>query len=184
MPQTVVDLLNARKATRAISTEPLGEDAVAYLVEAARLAPSCFNKQPWRYLFVTSDDGLSKARACLAKTNAAWASRAPLLVIGYSRRDNDCAMKDGRAYHQFDLGLSVMNIMLAATERDLVARPMAGFSPKKVKEAFGLEDADEPLVMIAVGRQSDDESHLPEEKRGLGEKPRERKVASEIVKHV
>ena len=92
--------------------------------------------------------------------------------------------KDGRAYHQFDLGLSVMNIMLAATHHDLVARPMAGFDPVKVREFFGLEAADQPLVALAIGYPSDDISHLPDYARAIHLQPRTRKDVAEIVKEL
>ena len=105
-----------------------------------------------------------------------------MLIAGYSRKDDDCVIKDGRAYYQFDLGLSVMNLILLATERGLTARPMAGFEPDVVRDAFDLDEADEPLVMIAVGYPDDDESYLPEGKQGLGSKPRERKAKEDIVR--
>jgi nitroreductase len=181
MDSTVLRLLGDRKASRAISTRPVPDDIIGELVEAVRLTPSCFNKQPWRYVFMTGEETLAKGRAALAPPNAVWASRAPLLIAGYSRKDDDCVIKDGRAYHQFDLGLSAMNLMLLATERGLTARPMAGFEPDVVRDAFGLDDENEPLVMIAVGYPDDDESYLPEGKQGLGSKPRVRKAKEEIV---
>ena len=184
MKNTVVRLLESRHATRAILPEKLPEEVVGELVEAARLCPSCFNHQPWRFLFLESPEALEKGHRVLAPGNALWATRAPLLVIGYSRKEEDCAMPDGRLYHQFDLGMSALCLMLAATDRDLVARPMAGFDPAKVRAEFGLEPADEPLVVIAVGRFSEDDSHVPEYARGAEGKPRERKPAVEIIQRL
>ena len=66
MENAVIGLLVARKAGRSISTEPLPGESVTQLAEAARLTPSCFNKQPWRYLFLTSKEGLEKGREALA----------------------------------------------------------------------------------------------------------------------
>jgi glutaredoxin-dependent peroxiredoxin len=178
----VLELLNKRWAGRAISSEPLSEEVLKELMEAVRLTPSCYNKQPWRFLFLKSDESRKKGVEVLADGNKTWASRAPLLVIGYSRRTEDCELPDGRAYHQFDLGMSVMDLMLSATHHGLVARPMAGFDPAKAKELFGLEAPDEPLVMVAIGKPSQDESHLPKYYQGLNEKPRERKESSQIIK--
>ena len=182
MDNTVLGLLKKRHAGRAISTKPVPDEIVNELAEAARLTPSCYNKQPWRYIFVTGDDGLEKGRAALASPNALWASRAPLLIAACARRTDDCVVPDGRVYYQFDLGMSVMNIMLAATERGLTARPMAGYDPASIINAFGLEIEDEPLVMIAVGYPDDDESHLPEKMQGLGGQPRVRKEQDEVVR--
>ncbi len=181
MPTTLHDLLERRYATRSISPKPLDSELVRELAEAARLAPSCFNKQPWRFLFLESEIALRKGEKLLKGGNVDWAGRAPLLVLGMTRKSDDCVLGDGRAYHQFDLGLSVMNLMLAATERGLVARPMAGFSPTEARKQFGLEKEQEPLILLAVGYPDEDESHLPDNYRGMGQKPRERKPVEEIV---
>ena len=181
---TVIRLLNQRYASRAISTEAIPEAVVGELVEAARLAPSCYNRQPWRYIFMTGEEALAKGRAALSGGNAVWGQRAPLLIAAYARKSNDCITGDGRSYYQFDLGLSVMNLMLAATERGLTARPVAGFDPAVIRESFALEEEDQPLIMVVVGFPDDDESYLPEDKRGRGLKPRARKTAGEIVRRI
>ena len=180
----VIEFLKTRKASRAIETRELPGDVVHDLIEAARLAPSCFNNQPWRFLFLEGHDALVKGREALSEGNRLWASRAPLLVVGYSRRQDDCLPKDGRQYHEFDLGLACANLMLAATEHGLTCRPMAGFDPAAVRRSFDLADDQCPLVMLAVGYESEDESFLPKEKRGLGKLPRTRKGAGESVKRL
>ncbi|MHB1382323.1 MAG: nitroreductase family protein [Thermoleophilia bacterium] len=182
MDSSIIDLLYKRHASRAIATQAIPEEVVAELVEAARLAPSCYNRQPWRYIFMTTDAALALGRAALSGGNAVWASRAPLLIAAYSRKKDDCVTSDGRAYHQFDLGISVMSLMLMATERGLTARPMAGFDAAAVRGAFALKEEDEPLVMIAVGYPDEDESYLPEDKQGRDRQPRVRKDAGEIVR--
>lgn len=181
MKSNVVELLRGRLATRAIDAAPLDDGVVDALIEAARLAPSCFNNQPWRFLFCVGDDARAKANECLSGGNKPWAGRAPLLVLAHAAPTDDCQLPDGREYYQFDVGLAVMNIMLAATEMGLVARPMAGFSPAKATELFGLPETAQPIVMIAIGKPSDDESHLPDHAKGKADAPRERKAAAEIA---
>ncbi|MBN1809556.1 MAG: nitroreductase family protein [Planctomycetes bacterium] len=180
MPMPFIELLKARRASRAVSPDPLDEKTVSALVEAARFAPSCYNKQPWRYLFMTSPGALEKARSALAKGNS-WALAAPLLVAAYSKPSGDCVLPDGRSYHQFDVGMSVMNLMLQATELGLVARPMAGFKPQAVHDAFGLDPDDQVIIMIAVGRPGD-EASLPEKMRNLDDAPRQRLAPSQMAR--
>jgi nitroreductase len=184
MENEVVRLLRARHATRAILREKLPDAIIEDLIEAARLTPSCYNNQPWRFLFLESAEALEKAKEVIAKGNWQWASRAPLIIVGHTRRENDCVIPDGREYHQFDLGMACMNIMLAATFHDLVARPMAGFNPARAREIFGLGEKDQPFIAIAVGRRSDDDSHVPQYARSADSKPRERKPAAEIVRRL
>lgn len=160
------ELLVARFATRAISSEPIAASIVELLLEAARLAPSCRNKQPWRFLMLQSPDALAIGGRALAAGNLAWASRAPLLVVALTSRERDCVIPDGRDYYRFDLGMAVMNLMLSATEQGLVARPMAGFDPEILQKELSLQPGDEALLMLAIGYPSQDDAHVPDYYRG------------------
>lgn len=184
MESKVIQLLQDRFAGRSFLSDPLPENLVQNIIEAARLTPSCFNKQPWRFLFLESEEAHNKGVEALSEGNRHWAERAPVLIVGYTKPEDDCQLNDGREYHQFDLGMSVMNLMLAATEHGLAARPMAGFSPEKMKMLFDLEEKNQPLIMIAVGMPSDDESHLAEHYQGGAKAPRERKEKSDIVQRL
>jgi nitroreductase len=178
MQTQLLDLLMARKATRAIASRDVEQEKVAALFEAARLSASCSNNQPWRFLALTAPAALEKGREALTGGNY-WAKAAPVLIYGYSKPDLDCQIA-GRNYYLFDLGMAVQNILLQATELDLVARPMAGFSPSKVREAFGLADECEVMVAIAVGYEGD-VSTLSERHQQMSQAPRERKPLGEIV---
>jgi len=178
----ITDLLHRRSATRAFAFEPVDDEAIADLIDAARLTPSCYNKQPWRFMFLETPEARAWGCEVLAEGNRAWASHAPLLVIAYARRDDDCVLPDGRAYFAFDTGMAVMSLILAATELDLVARPMAGFDPDKLRARFQLDPADEPLVMLAIGYPSSDDAHVPEAYKG--NRPRSRKSADEVVRRL
>ena len=180
----IVDTLMARFASRSISPEPLVQKVIDDLVEAIRLTPSCYNNQPWRYIFLHTAEGLAKAKDFMVPYNYVWASKAPLIVIGYTKKDDDCVLKDGRAYHEFDLGMATMNLMLAATAHNLVARPMAGFKPDLIETMFELPEGCKALIVLAIGKYSADESHLPEKLRGANSQPRVRKAASEIIRFV
>jgi nitroreductase len=179
MEANVVKLLDARKATRAIAGRPVEPERLAKILEAARLAPSCMNNQPWRFLVLTEPEALAKGREALSGGNY-WAKTAPVLIFGYSRPDWDCQSSDERDYYLFDLGLAAENMMLQATEFGLVARPMAGFSPRRVREAFGFPDEIKVVIAIAIGYEGD-VSTLDERKRATSLAPRERKPVEQIV---
>jgi nitroreductase len=180
MSNPVIDLLHARFPGRAIAPDALDDAVVVELIEAARMTPSCRNFQPWRFLFLRGEEGLEHGRAALAEANA-WAGNAPLLVVATARREDDCHSPDGRDYYRFDVGMAVMNLMLAATANGLAARPMAGFDPEVIRDRFALEPEVEPIVMIAVGRPSTDDSQLPDHHQGAHLRPRIRKAPGEIV---
>lgn len=170
---SLIDILNNRKASRAISPEKLNDDIINKLMNAAQLSASCFNNQPWRFLFLSEPEALEKGRKALSGGNS-WAKTAPLLIVGFSRPDLDCQMKDGRKYYLFDLGMACQLILLQATELNLIARPMAGYSPQVILDEFNISAEWEIYVMIAVGFEGDI-SQLSEDLQKKSLAPRIRK---------
>jgi len=177
MDTVFLDLLRKRSAFRAISPRPVEREKQQALMEAAQLSASCMNNQPWRFLLLDDPEALKKGRESLAPGNY-WARTAPLLIIGFSRVDMDCHPADGREYHLFDLGMAVQNIMLQAAELDLVARPMAGFQPAVIREAFGIPNEYTVLIVLAVGYKGD-LATLNEKHREVSQAPRVRKALEE-----
>jgi len=165
-----LELLKKRISSRAISAQEISSEIIDELMQAGQLTASCFNNQPWRFLFLTNDDALNKGRKALASGNE-WAESAPLLIIGFSKPDLDCQLKDGRNYYQFDLGMAVQSIMMQATDYNLAARPMAGFSQSILKTEFKIPDEYEIYVMVAVGYE--------DESNGRAKIERKRKPLSE-----
>lgn len=165
-----LELLKNRKASRAISSKEIGKDIIDGLMNAGQLTASCFNNQPWRFLFLTNEDALNKGRKALASGNA-WAKSAPLLIIGFSKPDLDCQLEDGRNYYQFDLGMAVQSIIMQAADNNLTARPMAGFSPEILKAEFNIPDEFEIYIMIAVGYEDESagKKNLERKRRPLPE---------------
>lgn len=172
MSSTVIELLQQRKTSRAIDSKKLSDDIIEQLANAAQLSASCNNKQPWRFLFLTEDVALEKGRKALSGGNS-WAKKAPLLIVGFSKPDLDCQLKDGRNYYLFDLGMATQLILLQATELNLIARPMAGFTPEVIKEAFKIPPEYGVYVMIAVGFEGQIEE-LDERLQKVSKAPRKR----------
>jgi nitroreductase len=128
------------------------ETLVQELAESVRLAPSCFNNQPWRFVFVSESDMLEKLHEALSGGNA-WARAGSLIIAVFSREQDDCVIRD-RTYHQFDTGMAVGFLLLRATELGLVAHPIAGFSPKKTREVLGIPDEYQVITLIIVGKRA------------------------------
>jgi nitroreductase len=145
-------------------------------MNAAQLSASCFNKQPWRFLFLTEEEKLEKGRKALKDGNR-WAKTAPLLIVGFSNEDMDCRLSDGRDYYLFDLGMATQLLLLQAAELDLIARPMAGFSPDIIREEFNIPFRYDIYVMIAVGYVGDIDS-LDEKSRKKSSGSRKRNEIS------
>jgi len=147
----VKEAIQRRRAYRSLDPVEVTGEMIRDLAESARLAASCFNNQPWRFVFVTDPGVLKEMHAALSKGNE-WIRYASMIVAVFSKKDLDCLVK-GREYYLFDTGMAVAQMILRATELDLVAHPIAGFKEKKVKEILAIPDEMTVITLVNVGRK-------------------------------
>jgi nitroreductase len=171
-----------RWSPRAFLSDPLTEREIQTLFEAARWAPSCFNEQPWRFVYATAPEQRQKLVACLVAKNQLWAGRAPLVMFVLSRR---CFQKTGKEnrHAPYDAGAAWMALALQARKLGLYAHAMAGFNLDKAYETLGVSrDEFHIMAAIAVGRLGD-ASELPDDLRAM-EAPNNRKPHAEVATDV
>ncbi|TVQ40799.1 MAG: nitroreductase [Spirochaetaceae bacterium] len=177
----IVSVLQSRRSLRALDTREIGADVLERIMTAATLAPSCSNKQPWRYLVARGEDALSRVRLRLSEGNY-WARRAPVIVLVITRDDLDCRLDDDRNYAQFDTGMSVMAMLAQAEAEGLYAHPMAGFDSVGLRGDFGIEDGYRLLTVIAIGYPGSIEV-LNEKHQAAERSERDRKPLSDVVRY-
>lgn len=148
----VTQAIAARRAYRSLAPIPITDELIRDLARHAQLAPSCSNNQPWRFVFVDDPAKLIEMRAIFTPRNA-WAHAASMIIAVFSRKEDDCAIKECE-YHQFDCGLAVGFLVLRATELGLVAHPIAGFSADKTREILRIPEAYQVTTIILVGMKS------------------------------
>jgi len=171
--------LTGRRALRGLSDQALDPAMVRRLFEAASLAPSAANKQPWRFVAVQEPTLLESLRATLTEGNY-WAKKAPLLVAAWTHLDYDIRNPDGRDFALFDLGQAVMAFQLQAQHEGLVSHPMAGFDSLRAVQLLGLPTGALLPVLIAVSFQGSTD-HLSEKHRESETAARSRKPLDETV---
>jgi nitroreductase len=176
------ELLGRRRAYRALEPVQISSENLAALAEAASLAPSCFNNQPWRYVFVTDRKVMEALHEALTEGNY-WARKASLIIAAYTFKELDCVIRD-RTYAAFDTGMATFSLIMAATEMGLVAHPIAGFSPSKVAGILKIEPRPDFMALIIVGRHSTDESLLEERHRSEEKHRPPRKNKNEFVRYI
>ena len=175
----IIEEIEARRAFRAISAEPVPEEALRRMLEAAVLAPSCGNNQPWRFVVAAGQEALAGLRAALAEGNS-WARSAPLLIAALTKPSLDCRLDEGRDEALFGLGLACMNLMLQATREGLYAHPIAGFAPRKARAALGIPE-DFVVAALLVCGYPGDPAALDERNRARESAPRERRPIEEFA---
>lgn len=171
------EIINKRRAYRSLETVEITKEIVKDLAECAQLAPSCFNNQPWRFVFVYDAQILKQMHLALSKGNE-WVHFASMIVAVFSRKDFDCVIKE-REYYLFDTGMATAYIILRATELGLVAHPIAGYSEEKVKEILGILEEMRVITLINVGRHSENINPVLSEKQIAWERNRPERLQLE-----
>jgi len=168
----IAPLIAKRWSPYAFSPAAVSETDVTTLFEAARFAPSCYNEQPWRYVYAQKkDDGREAIESLLMEGNA-WAKHAGLLIVGFAKKTFTRNDKPNRhCFH--DTGAASVLLALQATELGLVSHQMAGFEVEKANDILGVPDDYEASSMIAIGHPGK-HSDLSEELQKREDAPRTR----------
>lgn len=148
----VKNAIEKRRAYRSLEPVEISNELIEDLAGSARLAPSCFNNQPWRYIFVYNKEQLEKLHGSLSITNK-WVELGSLIIAAISEVKNDCIVKE-RQYYLFDTGIASAFIMLRATELGLVAHPIAGFNEDKAKRVLAIPEHMRLISLIVIGKHS------------------------------
>jgi len=180
-PTTDVDsMFLDRWSPRAFDPQPLTQGEIDSLFEAARWAPSCYNEQPWLFVYAAKADDRKRFLATLVEANQAWCKRVPLLLFVLCRRNFAQNGKENR-HASFDAGSAWMSLALQARKLGLHAHAMAGFSRDKAYEVLNASrDEYDIMAAVAVGRRAAPE--VLAEAVAAMERPNERKKLSEVAR--
>ena len=120
-----------------LSGRDVEEDKITRILEAARLAPSGRNRQPWRFVVVKGKEPV-EALVDGAFSEANLVARGAPVIIVACANPSDALVTGGREYYLFDIGLAVENMVLAATDLGLVTHPMTGIDEAELKRILGI----------------------------------------------
>ena len=177
----LMEIIRTRRAFRSLQPVEINEGLVRDLATAASFSASCFNNQPWRFVFAYDKEALEKVKGAMSKGNK-WTFAASLIIAVCSRRDLDCP-NTGRELYVFDTGMATAFLILRATEMGLVAHPIAGYDEEKVKDALAIPADMTVITLVNVGKHLLPPNELLSDQQKEGEKTRpERKPLSEIMR--
>jgi len=175
----VKQAIQERRAYRSLEPVKITEELVRDLAESARLSPSCFNNQPWRFAFVYKHEILKKMHTTLSRGNE-WAQSGSMIIAVFSKKDYDCVIK-GREYYLFGLGMATAFLILRATELGLVAHPIAGYHEERVKEVLDIPEEMTVITLVIVGKRSKAISPVLSDKQIEAERRRPERLPLEKI---
>ena len=166
-----------RWSPRAFTGQPVSQEDLMAILEAGRLAPSCANSQPWRFIYGhRMNEDWNSLFELLVPANQEWVKHGAVLLLILSKRLDDKGRESGT--QSFDTGAAWGFMALEAYRRGTPLHGMAGFDYEKAKEKFQLGDDYKPEAMAVLGIVG----HLEDlsEKNRAREKPSTRKSIDDI----
>ena len=151
-------LASARRSTRAFQDRPVEREKLELCLEAARLAPSACNAQPWK--FVVVDEPSLKKRLTEAVFSGAYAinkhaAAAPALVAVVSQRGSALAwvgnQVQGTVFRLVDIGIACEHFVLQAQELGLGTCWLGWFDAKAAGRLLGVPRGHRVEMILSVG---------------------------------
>ncbi|MHA2407296.1 MAG: nitroreductase family protein [Candidatus Ranarchaeia archaeon] len=148
----VIEAIRIRKSVRCYLDEPVENEKLSRILEAARLAPSAFNKQRCRFVIVRD----SQKRGKLTETAKVplFAGKAPVIIVACAKTDS-CKMRDGQPCYPIDVAIALDHITLAAVEYGLGSCWISCFDENKIKAILGIPVEIRVIALLLLGYPSD-----------------------------
>ena len=154
------ELINKRQSVRNYKTDAVPTEAIAACIEAARLAPSACNAQPWKFIVV--DDAALKQQVGEAAESFGmnkFCPLAPCIIAVVLEKPNltsaiGSVLKD-KEYTLIDIGIAAEHFCLQATELGLGTCMIGWFNEKKVRQLLGIPKNKRIPLLITIGYPND-----------------------------
>ncbi|MFC1993304.1 nitroreductase family protein [Chloroflexota bacterium] len=155
---SLLELLKQRRSVRDFLDKPVEREKILTCLEAARVAPSACNSQPWKFIFV--DDRELKARLCKAAFRGiymlnSFCKEAPVIIAVVSERSQFLARIGGKfrgtKYYLIDIGIACEHFVLQAEELGLGTCWIGWFNERAVKSTLNIPKEKKIDILIALG---------------------------------
>ncbi|MBD3289293.1 hypothetical protein GF337_10855 [candidate division KSB1 bacterium] len=167
---TFSQLVHQRRSIRKYSEKPVEKEHITQCVEAARVAPSAENVEPWRFVVLTEPE--LKRKFCNAAfsgvyTFTKWAAKAPVIILILAKLDilaNRIGKQiQGTNYYLIDIGIAGEHLVLQAQELGLGTCWIGWFNAKKARKFLNIPSSYKVVSLISMGYP--DKTILKEKKR-------------------
>lgn len=162
------ELIEKRYSVRAYEYRPVEEEKLVKVLDAARLAPTAANRQPFRFVVVKTEGREEELRRIYRPD---WFTQAPIVICACAVPDEGWTRSDGKDYYDVDTTIAMDHLILAAASMGLGTCWIAAFDPDAAREILGLPDDIEPVALTPLGYPAD------------SPKPKHRKALAELVKY-
>jgi len=167
------DVIRTRRSIRSYRADPVPEESLNRVLEAARMAPSGSNRQPWRFYVIKDPE--KRRRVAQACGGQMWIGQAPTVIVaaGWGVHFSRGGYMGDMSFIM-DVGIAFTHLILAARAEGLGTCWIGDFQNTEVKKVLGLPDDEDVVAVTPLGYP---------DKGGFTEKT-SRKPLEEIVEEV
>jgi len=159
-----------RFSCRAYKPDLVSKADIEQVLEAARIAPSATNSQPWRFLVITKSPMREQVATCYGRD---WLGSAPVIIVACGDHSVSWRRADGKDHCDIDLAIAIDHITLAAASMGLATCWICKFDAMRCSEVLKLPMNLSPVALIPLG--------YPNEEPKEGSNHFRRKQLNEIV---
>jgi len=154
------NVIQRRYSVRSFTSQKVDKNMILKILEAARMAPSAVNFQPWHFVVVSEQESLTKLHQVYHRE---WFMEAPLNIVVCADHQQSWKRKsDGKDFADVDAAIVIDHLVLKATEMGLGTCWICNFDVLLTREVLELPDYIEPIAIIPIGFTK---SISPEKKR-------------------
>jgi len=162
------ELVAKRYSVRAYKPDLVEDEKLQRVLEAARLAPTAANRQPFQFIVIHTAGREEELGRIYRGT---WLTQAPIVICACGLPAQGWVRRDGRSYCDVDVAIAMDHLILAATDLGLGTCWIGAFDPAATREILGLPDDAEPIAFTPLGYPADEP------------RPKRRKPLEELVRY-
>jgi nitroreductase len=146
----VLEAIQKRRSVRKYKEESIPEETLLRVLEAARLAPSGKNFQPWKFIIVKDKE--IKERLAQASAEQFFIAKAPIIIVGCGFPDNSYT-RMGRYMKSWsvDVTIALEHLILQAQEEGLGTCWIGSFEEEEVKAILNVPEDVKVLALTPLG---------------------------------
>ena len=153
------EVVRNRRSIRKYKEKSVEKEKLGRILEAARLAPSAMNRQPYQIFLVTNKEILSKISSVC---NQDW--KAPVMMVMVSIPKEAWVRDDGEEYWKADAAIAMHQVSLAAYAEGLGTCWIAAFKEKEVKEILGIDSDSRVAFLSPLGYPAENKGPITNRK--------------------
>lgn len=163
---SILKVIKERRSVRRYKADPIPDDILQRVLDAARFSPSGKNLQPWKFILV-QDESL-KQRLAEASVRQIFIAEAPIVVVACGFPDR-CYSQMGNYMKSWpvDVAIAVEHLMLQAQEEGLGTCWIGAFEEKDVKSILDVPEGVRVLALTPLGYP--DENPVPRGRKSMEE---------------